>query len=949
VSNVPTNLIPSRVTQLPEYFGSSTLGYMPYVVDGRTYKVQFTNIAAVGAVPSSRTITTGTGLTGGGDLSQDRVISITNGGVGQAQLSLTGVVAGTYGSGSAVPVVTVDDTGRVTSVTASSLSIAGYVPDSRLVSAGAGLIGGGPLLSDVTLSVSFSSSTPEPLGTASAGAAVVASREDHVHPAVDLSDASQTQGALPLGRGGTGDALSPIAGAVVYSDATHFVLTAVGTAGQVLTSDGVNAPYWSTVAGTVTSVAASGGATGLTFSGSPITTSGTLTLGGTLGVASGGTGATTAPTARANLGAAASGANSDITSLSGITGGISTADYVAFDTTNAVPPSTGRLAWNVDDGTLDVGLNGGSVLQVGQETLYFAKNTSGGSIANGAPVMFTGALGASGKLTFGLAVADGSVPAEYMMGVATQTVADNGFGYVTDFGLVRGFDTSGTPYGETWADGDLLYFDPAAAGTWTNVEPAAPNIHLPVAVVVNATSGGSGSIFVRMSVSQRLGELQDVYINGTGTPLAGQTLIYDATQSRWENHTLTAGSGISITNGDGSITIAATGGGGGSGTVTSVAATVPTGFTISGSPITTSGTLVIGFDTGYALPTTAKQAEWDTAYADRLKWDGGATGLTASTGRASLGATTVGSNIFTLINPSAVTFLRLNADNTVSALDAATFRAAIGAGTGAGTVTSVAATAGTGISVTGSPITSSGTLTITNTAPDQIVSLTGVGTTAVTGTYPNFTITSNDQYVGTVTSVGGTGTVNGITLTGTVTSSGSLTLGGTLSGVNLTTQVTGTLPVANGGTGATTLTGVVIGNGTSAFTTVTAPSGAIVGTTDTQTLSGKTLNSVILNDGYTEEVFAVTGTTPALSPSNGSIQTWTLTASSTPTAGTWAAGQSMTLMIDDGTAYTVTWTSLAVTWKTDAGVAPTLNLTGFTVIQLWKVGSVIYGARVGNA
>jgi len=60
---------------------------------------------------------------------------------------------------------------------------------------------------------------------------------------------------------------------------------------------------------------------------------------------------------------------------------------------------------------------------------------------------------------------------------------------------------------------------------------------------------------------------------------------------------------------------------------------------------------------------------------------------------------------------------------------------------------------------------------------------------------------------GTVTSVGGTGTVNGITLTGTVTSSGNLTLGGTLANVDLTTQVTGTLPVANGGTNATTAAG----------------------------------------------------------------------------------------------------------------------------------------------
>jgi len=110
-----------------------------------------------------------------------------------------------------------------------------------------------------------------------------------------------------------------------------------------------------------------------------------------------------------------------------------------------------------------------------------------------------------------------------------------------------------------------------------------------------------------------------------------------------------------------------------------------------------------------------------------------------------------------------------------------------------------------------------------------------------------------------------------------------------------------------------------------------------------------TVYGVTLNDGYTEEVYAVSGTTPALSPTNGSIQTWTLSGNSTPTAGTWAAGQSMTLMIDDGTDYTVTWTSLAVTWTTNVGSAPELNTSGYTSIALWKVGSTIYGARVGNA
>jgi hypothetical protein len=122
----------------------------------------------------------------------------------------------------------------------------------------------------------------------------------------------------------------------------------------------------------------------------------------------------------------------------------------------------------------------------------------------------------------------------------------------------------------------------------------------------------------------------------------------------------------------------------------------------------------------------------------------------------------------------------------------------------------------------------------------------------------------------------------------------------------------------------------------------------LVGRATTDTLTNKTMSGVVLNDGYTEEVFAVTGTTPALSPTNGSIQTWTLSGASTPTAGTWAAGQSITLMVDDGSAFTITWSSLAVTWTTGGGVAPTLATTGYTVISLWKVGTTIYGAAVGG-
>lgn len=95
-----------------------------------------------------------------------------------------------------------------------------------------------------------------------------------------------------------------------------------------------------------------------------------------------------------------------------------------------------------------------------------------------------------------------------------------------------------------------------------------------------------------------------------------------------------------------------------------------------------------------------------------------------------------------------------------------------------------------------------------------------------------------------------------------------------------------------------------------------------------------------------ETVFALSGTTPALNPNNGTIQTWTLTGNSTPT-DSFVAGEAMTLMIDDGSAFTITWPS--VTWESGGGTAPTLDTTGFTVVTLWKVGSVLYGARVGGA
>ena len=292
MSNVPTNLIPTRITQLPEAPVADPAGYFPIVISGTTYKVQFSQIQGNVEVPASRRVDTGTGLTGGGSLSANLTIAVANGGIGNDQLDTTGVAAGTYGSGSAIPVVTVNNKGRVTNVSTEALVITGYVPDNRQIVAGTGLAGGGNLSADRTLSIAYSSTIPSALGSPTAGTVENPARADHVHPALNLSDSSQTSGVLPMGRGGTGSAMSPVAGAVVYSSGTNFNLTTVGSPGQVLSSNGAGAPTWLTItgAGTVTSVDGSGGTTGLTVSGGPITAAGTLTLGGTLAISAGGTG-----------------------------------------------------------------------------------------------------------------------------------------------------------------------------------------------------------------------------------------------------------------------------------------------------------------------------------------------------------------------------------------------------------------------------------------------------------------------------------------------------------------------------------------------------------------------------------------------------------------------------------------------------------------------------------
>lgn len=115
--------------------------------------------------------------------------------------------------------------------------------------------------------------------------------------------------------------------------------------------------------------------------------------------------------------------------------------------------------------------------------------------------------------------------------------------------------------------------------------------------------------------------------------------------------------------------------------------------------------------------------------------------------------------------------------------------------------------------------------------------------------------------------------------------------------------------------------------------TLTLPD--VTGTFLTSTLTGTPV----------EQVYTITGTSATLEPDNGSIQLHTLTGTTTYTDG-FSSGQAITLMIDDGSAFTVTWPTM--TWVNNAKVAPTLATTGYTVVALWKVSTTLYGALVGN-
>lgn len=190
----------------------------------------------------------------------------------------------------------------------------------------------------------------------------------------------------------------------------------------------------------------------------------------------------------------------------------------------------GRIWWN-QSGTLNIGMGNGNITQqVGEEFFAYGKATS--AISEGQLVMVTGALGASGVITFA-PTSIGLTDPNAILGIATENIALNEFGRVTTMGVVRGIDTTGSSVGETWADGDVLWYNPSVVGGMTKTKPSAPNLKTQVAIIINAGSGGSGSLQVEILHSSTLGGTDS---NVQFTALAnGQLIQYDSAAGYWKN------------------------------------------------------------------------------------------------------------------------------------------------------------------------------------------------------------------------------------------------------------------------------------------------------------------------------------------------------------------------------------------------------------------------------
>jgi hypothetical protein len=236
----------------------------------------------------------------------------------------------------------------------------------------------------------------------------------------------------------------------------------------------------------------------------------------------------------------------DSGNLSGINS-ITTPNYVTFDTTANETSAVAKLFWDDGEGVLSNGLKGGNVtLQIGTQEFARVYNDSGTTLTKGQAVYISGAQG--NRIAVKLARANVEATSFGTIGLVAETITNGSEGFIIVSGALYKLNTTGLTAGAT------VYLSPTTAGAITTTKPQAPD-QLVVIGWVERVDNIVGSIYIKIDNGYELDELHDVQIT---SPTSGNLLIYDATTSPtgvWKNANLTAGTGISVSNGAGSVTV----------------------------------------------------------------------------------------------------------------------------------------------------------------------------------------------------------------------------------------------------------------------------------------------------------------------------------------------------------------------------------------------------------
>lgn len=184
----------------------------------------------------------------------------------------------------------------------------------------------------------------------------------------------------------------------------------------------------------------------------------------------------------------------------------------------------GTTYWDDENKTFTDVLENGVKGQRYEESFITGQNDTGDTLVNGTVATYAGSIGISGHIRVANTLASAGEEPILTIGIVTADIADGSRGKITTEGNVRGIQTDGANYSETWIAGNILYKSDTVAGGLTNVMPEAPIPAIPLAVVI-AAHASNGTLMVRPTFPSSLLNLTDV--NGTPVDTTGQIVVWD--------------------------------------------------------------------------------------------------------------------------------------------------------------------------------------------------------------------------------------------------------------------------------------------------------------------------------------------------------------------------------------------------------------------------------------